>query len=66
MIEGPAYKRTVMVSGKPCEITVYRKTKTVWEAVGDHNGKTYQVKGSSMAVAERAWVSAATYHYHQN
>jgi hypothetical protein len=66
MIEGPVFKRTVFVSKKPCEITVYRTSKTVWEAVGDHNGETYRVKRSSLAAAEKAWAEAAEYHYHRN
>jgi hypothetical protein len=66
MIEGPAHKRSVLVSGKPCEITVYRKSKSVWVASGEHNGRTFDVKRSSLTAAESAWAAGAEYHYHQN
>ena len=38
MIEGP-YKDQTVVWGQLCEVTVYRKHKTVWEAVGEHLGQ---------------------------
>jgi hypothetical protein len=58
MIDGP-YDVTVSVSGKPCEVTICRKTKSVWVAVGSHNGRHYEIKGSSRAVVQRDWVKAA-------
>lgn len=63
--EGP-YRRIVRASGKLCEITVYRKSPAVWEAVGDFNGETYRSKGGSLTQAENRWVRQVEYHFHRN
>jgi hypothetical protein len=63
---GGEYRRMVRVSGSPVEISVYQKSRSVWEAVGDHNGKTYRSTGRSMTQATTAWVRQVEYHFHQN
>jgi hypothetical protein len=61
MIEGP-YKDMIPVWGKLCEVTVYRKSKAVWEAIGDYLGKTYRVTRGTRGAAVNAWAKAAEYH----
>ncbi len=63
---GGEYTRTVQVSGKPLEISVYQKSKSVWEAVGDHHGETYRSTGRNMSQAITALVRQIEYHFHQN
>jgi hypothetical protein len=65
MIAGP-FKELVKVSGKHCEITVYQKSKSVWEAVGEHHGKTFRTTDRSRKSAATAWVRKVEYDYHQN
>jgi hypothetical protein len=66
MIYGPEYERRVLVSGKTCAITVYQKSKSVWIAIGTHNGERRETKGASLTGAARDWVRAVEYWYHQN
>jgi len=63
---GGGFTRMVQVSGKSVEITVYQKSKTVWEAIGDFASKPYRSTGRSLTQAESAWVQQVQYHYHQN
>ena len=52
---------TVKVWEKPCEISVYQKSKTVWIAVGEYMGKRIETKGSSPSAAAAHWREAARY-----
>jgi len=54
-------QHTVIVWDKPCEVSVYQKSKTVWWAVGDYMGKTIRVKGRTASDAATQWRRAATY-----
>jgi hypothetical protein len=54
-------KTSVMVWDKSCEITVYRKSKTVWIAVGDYLGEQIETKGSTQRAAAAQWREAARY-----
>jgi hypothetical protein len=67
MIDGP-YRQTVYVSGKPCEVSVVRRSKSVWEVTGNGpDGKAYPpVKDRSRNTAVRSWAKMVEYHYHQN
>jgi hypothetical protein len=56
-----SWERVVRVWDKPHTITVYKKSKSVWVAVGEYMGKHIEVKGSSLKAAEKSWISAATY-----
>jgi hypothetical protein len=58
--------RTVNLRGKPCEITVYQRSKSVWFAVGDYLGERLEVKGSSASTAAKRWSEAATYQENRN
>jgi hypothetical protein len=51
----------VKVWEKPIEITVYRKTKTVWIAIGEYMGERIETKGSSQSSAAAQWKEAARY-----
>lgn len=51
----------VVVWGKPYEISVYQRSKSVWIATGDYMGQTLEVKGASETTAARRWQEAATY-----
>jgi hypothetical protein len=52
-------ERTVYVYAIPHKITVARKSKTVWEAVGDYKGERIEVKGSNANNAAKHWADAA-------
>lgn len=54
--------KTVLVWGKPVEITVFQKSKSVWIARGDHMGESYEVKSSSPGAAAKLWADTARYH----
>jgi hypothetical protein len=66
----PPTKHTVTVWGKPYEVIVYQKSKSVWEAVGTYApvsvvpGKTSEeirVTDRSESAALKRWVEAAGY-----
>jgi hypothetical protein len=50
--------RTATVWGKPYVIVVYRRSKSVWEAVGDYKGEQIRVTDRSAALLLR---NVATY-----
>ena len=52
-------ERTVYVYAIPHQITLARKSKTVWVAVGDYRGERIEVKGSSADIAAKYWADAA-------
>jgi hypothetical protein len=54
-------ERTVKVLDKPHTVTVYRKSKSVWIAVGEYAGEQIEVKGRSEGSAVGLWVDAARY-----
>jgi hypothetical protein len=54
-------KRTVSVWDKPHEIDVYKKSKSVWVAVGEYMGERIEVKGRTETQAASAWREAARY-----
>ena len=47
------HERRVKVWGKPCSVTVYRESKSVWVAVGDYMGESIRVQDSSKGGATR-------------
>jgi hypothetical protein len=55
-----SYERIVHVWAIPHVITVYRKSETVWVAVGDYMGERIEVEGSSANVTTK-WVEAARF-----
>lgn len=54
-------KRTVKVWDERYEITVYRKSKTVWIAVGEYMGESFEVTGRTDSQAANKWRVAARY-----
>lgn len=52
---------TVMVWGKPHTITVYRKSKSIWIAVGNYMGDHLEAQGRSEPTAAKRWREAARY-----
>ena len=52
-------ERTVYVNAIPHQITIARKSKTVWVAVSDYRGERIEVKGSSADIAAKYWADAA-------
>ena len=52
-------ERTVYVNAIPHQITIDRKSKTVWVAFGDYRGERIEVKGSSADIAAKYWADAA-------
>jgi len=54
-------EQTVNVWDKPHKITVYRKSKSVWIAVGEYMGERFEVKGRTESQAASAWREAARY-----
>jgi hypothetical protein len=61
MTGSAAIRHRVSVWGKEQEITVHKKPKSVWEAVGDYMGEMIRTKGSSQGTAAKRWQEAATY-----
>jgi hypothetical protein len=59
-------KRSVRVweGEETLEITVIQESKSVWKAVGQHMGKSIEVKGRSADNAAALWRDAA--HYKSN
>jgi hypothetical protein len=51
---GPAYERTVAVSGRLQNIIVYQKSKTVWVATGKYMGEDHESQGSTANTAANA------------
>jgi hypothetical protein len=54
-------EHTVQVWGKPETVTVYKRSKTVWIAVGEYLGKHIEVKGQSAGSAIKLWRETACY-----
>jgi hypothetical protein len=63
---GLAIKQSVRVweGEEPVEITVVKKSKTVWVAVGQYMGKEVRAQGRSANSATALWKDAA--HYRSN
>src|SRR5258708_34220025 len=51
----------VLVHGKPHDVEVYQKSKTVWIAVVDCMGERLETKDSSSGAALKRWKEAAEY-----
>lgn len=51
----------VSVWGRPQAVTVYQKSKSVWEAVGEYMGETIRVTDRSAGSAIKRWQEAARY-----
>jgi len=54
-------QRTVIVWGKPQVVSVDRRSKSVWVAVGDYMGEPITVQDRSESAALKRWREAATY-----
>ncbi len=63
-------KHTARVHGKSYEVTVYQKSKSVWEAVGDYTevlavpnrpSKEIRVTDRSESSALKKWIETARY-----
>lgn len=63
-------KHTVTVHGKPYEVTVYKKSASVWESVGYYTevlavpgdtSREIRVTGRTESAALRLWVKTAQY-----
>lgn len=54
-------QRTVYVWDKPCTVSVDRKSKSVWVAVGDYMGASFRVEDRSEGAALKRWCEAARY-----
>ena len=50
-----------MLWDKPYTVSVDRKSKSVWVAVGDYMGERIETKGSSEGAAVKRWREAAQY-----
>ena len=51
--------RTIDLSGKPQEVNVQRKYRSVWIAAGDYMGARIEVKGKTEAQVVAEWQRAA-------
>lgn len=54
-------KRIVTVWSDRVEIDVDQKSKSVWIASGEYNGKYYEVKRQTPGAAASGWADAAKY-----
>lgn len=55
-------KMRVTVWNDNVEIDVDQKSKTVWIATGEYNGKRHTVKGPSASSAAKGWADAARFN----
>jgi hypothetical protein len=53
--------KKVLVHGKPHDVEVYQKSKTVWIAVGDYMGEPIRTQDSTSGAALKRWREAAEY-----
>lgn len=69
-VESGEMKHAVMVHGKPYEVSVHQKSKSVWEAVGNYTemlavpdtpNMEIRVKGRSESAALNLWIKTAQY-----
>ena len=51
--------RTVQVFDETQDVHLYRKSKSVWIAVGQYMGRTIEVKGRTTSEALASWREAA-------
>ena len=54
--------RTIELLGKPHELNVQRKYKSVWIAVGEYQGRRIVVKERTETQAVDAWVAVVNSH----
>jgi len=54
-------QHTAIVWGKPQAVSVDRKSKSVWVAVGDYSDECITVQDRSEGAALKRWREAATY-----
>ncbi len=52
-------QRTVNVRDELQDVQLYRKSKSVWIAVGHYKGRTIEVKGRTSSQALASWREAA-------
>ena len=52
---------TVIVSGEPHSVTVYRRSKIVYIATGEYKGEQFSVEDRSIGIALKRWREAAQY-----
>ena len=60
MTIGMSRTHKVRVYGETVEVEAYQRSKTVWLASGDFDGRSIEVKRSSESSAVAAWVCVAT------
>jgi len=54
-------QRKIPIDGEECIVTCSQRSKTVWVAVGECNGKFIQETGSSRNVAFSNWERSALF-----
>jgi hypothetical protein len=54
-------ERTVNIRDNPNTVSVYRKSKTVWIAVGDYVGRHIEIRDQTEGAALNRWREAAEY-----
>lgn len=54
-------ERTVTMWGQPRTVSVHRKSKSVWRAVGEYKGARLETKERSASSALSLWADAAKY-----
>jgi hypothetical protein len=54
----------VWVGGESHSVTVFQKSKTAWEAVGDYMEETIRVQDRTAGAAIKRWRGVATYKEH--
>jgi predicted transcriptional regulator len=57
-------EHSVMVWGEPHIVSVYRKSETVYEAIGNYMCETICVNDQSEGAALKRWREAAAAHAH--
>jgi len=54
-------KLVVKVHGTSCEVSTYKTSSSMWEAVGDYLGERFEGKGRTVNNAIRNWTEKAKY-----
>ena len=60
-VDDAGREHAVIVGNARLTVTVYRKSKRVWVAVGDHLGDPLRVQDRSEGAAIKRWCEAATH-----
>lgn len=53
-------ERSVTVWGRPCTVSLYQRSRSVWVATGEYMGSHLETQDRSPGAALKRWKEAAT------